>query len=187
MRVSYFNIQQFVLDFLFSSQHTELFCSPNSRSFSFLSFESTAVPSLKVNNKHSCVLHDNTVETIASERFGVNNIISNALTLEESLKLKKHKYSPLLSAPLGMITSAYFFVYIAWTRKGKKEVWLWVQLHNLANLIWVVVLVEYVPTGRQNSSNAGLTRLMYCARTLSRSRPRSLISRSTENGTKKRL
>ena len=35
-------------------------------------------------------------------------------------------------------------------------------------------------TGRQNSSNAGLTKVMYCARTLSKSRPRSVMSRSTE-------
>ena len=46
----------------------------------------------------------------------------------------------VFSAPLGMITSAYFLV------------------------------------GIQNSSNAGLTREVYCSRTVSRSRPRSSMS-----------
>merc|ERR1719507_255845 len=49
----------------------------------------------------------------------------------------------VLSAPLGMITSACFFV------------------------------------GRQNSSNAGFTRVVYWCNTCSKSRPRSSISRKT--------
>lgn len=41
---------------------------------------------------------------------------------------------------------------------------------------WQVLL-----TGRQNSSKAGFTRFVYWNRTFSKSRPRSSISRSTEN------
>lgn len=35
-------------------------------------------------------------------------------------------------------------------------------------------------TGEQNSSKAGFTNVMYCVRTASRSRPRSLISLGTK-------
>lgn len=81
--------------------------------------------------------------------------------------IRTHQYYPLL----GVLSR----LHISWSEQ--KEEW------GRLEVLFLISSQRTTLTGRQNSSNAGLTNVMYWAKTLSKSRPRSLMSRSTERPT----
>ena len=142
----------------------------------YLELEST-IPSLEVNNKHRCVLQDKTLLDwclSVSDTF----IVRIPHFLQEPARWKQTTLTKVFCS------SWYddICILLCLNNIHKKR-----RRFDNKSIIQGLILVNWVEekafrralTGRQNSSNAGLTKVMYWARMLSKSRPRSFISRST--------
>lgn len=114
---------------------------------------------------HSCGFHNNTGTPVSSSN--PCHLLPYHLYCGLYLRFSTHQGYPLLSV--------WSHLHISLSREKTKLLTVETfQGHSGSHMCWL-----YVLTGRQNSSNAGFTNVMYCMRTLSRSRPRSLMSRST--------
>lgn len=82
----------------------------------------------------------------------------------------KKNHLPILSTPLGIMTSAYFLV---WKKKICIKDGIKRKNRHILTLITIIL------TGKQNSSKAGLTNVVYWERICSRSRPLLMSRRTT--------
>lgn len=116
---------------------------------------------------------------LVSQTFGFNciDIIPNVVYLK---KISQGTKANILTKVISSSRYDHISIFLCLIKREKKTFDHESIFRDTSMQLDLVLHVEYALTGRQNSSNAGLTKVMYCARMLSKSRPRSLISRSTE-------